>query len=91
MFNFNKYALKGPVSRAAFCYKWLGSQTENNLIKKLTSRELNFLQKSMVKSQEKTVKLGTICLKRVCHFFKKLFSAFEEGATELDLIFVTIK
>jgi hypothetical protein len=33
MFNFNKYALKGPVSRVAFCYKWLGSQTENNLIK----------------------------------------------------------
>jgi type I restriction-modification system DNA methylase subunit len=45
----------------------------------------------MVKSQEKTVKLGTIFLKRVCHFFKKLFSAFEEGATELNIILVTIK
>ncbi len=25
---------------------------------------------------------GTMFLKRVCHFFKKLCSAFEEGATD---------
>jgi hypothetical protein len=26
----------------------------------------------------------TMFLKRVCHFFKKLCSAFEEGATDLN-------
>ncbi len=52
MFNFNKYALKGSVSRVVFCYKRLGSQTENNFLKINILRTQFFSKISGQKSRE---------------------------------------